>query len=466
MGMQATLTFGSTTINLMGSGCKIKDGFRPAPANEADASVVDEMELLFVGSNAAARTLIQGINRLLVVARAQKHLRASKQFVYFNWAVNATDTTYRARVFDGMIDIGSQLTRDWKGGRARMRLRLERVPFWEGPLTAVPLTNDNGTDVEYPTYLKVYFASDDVGASPNKRQNWALIDGDDLEGDMPGPVVNYLRMDGTNFLNQLIMGVYADVMGLGRPDSNIEIGTILWAGGTLTADAGASGGNYREVVLGASMADLVTTSVAMDPAKFYSSYFRVLLRTFELPTDGAWFQIKLYDAQTGIVFAESAMVQIDTTGMDGTYTNLFDLGVVRILPILQYPPLTLNPVSIAIRGYVSGGGGAANLNTLQLIPVDYFAWLKMVENGKTGSSGFPLVDGWGDDETSYEDLLGLTAQVVFEQRLGSGIFLQPGVDNYVFWSVLPWRDAVSPESLPVTEYGTVGMQYRPRRRNI
>ncbi len=61
-----------------------------------------------------------------------------------------------------------------------LRLAIKRRNYWEGALTAIPLTNSNGADVT--SGLNIYNCNDGDGVSPNIRENFADIDGADIDG--------------------------------------------------------------------------------------------------------------------------------------------------------------------------------------------------------------------------------------------------------------------------------------------
>lgn len=457
------LSFGTTNIELNGAGStRLVEYFVPATAMEEDGSVTERVQLMWEASYVGEDDPIGAINRWLRLAKAMQNQKASKQFVYLNYAETMTGTAWRSRVLDGHIIKHNEYGMWIKNGIKRFDLVVEHMPYWEGPLTAVPLTNSNGTDVTYPTGLRIYLCPDGSGASPAVKENWALIAADDIDGDLPAPV-RYEIITSDDFVNQLVLGVYPNIMGLDQPTTNIELDD--WTGGTAkVANAQASGGNYRSVTLGTSMADLLTrTGQYWNRNDFYGSWFRFFLRTFELPPNGTWFQVQLRSAH-GIVLGETTPVQVDVLLMEGTYTNLFDLGSMKMLPLDQFMSSpVIEPTTLALRGYVAGGG-TFYADALNLIPMDYFAWLKGGEDAEFGNPVWPMIEEWGDNEQSYST--GTFAYLDIIERLGSGIYLLPGFDNYLYTAVLPAKGTGGIRSMEVGFYADVALQYRPRRRNL
>jgi hypothetical protein len=469
--MQMTLTFGSTTIDLMDDGNQVLDGFYPAMAMDADESVVETMDVLYRGTAAGGRSLVQSINRMLNIARLGK---IGDDRVYVNFAMDGSDTLYRSRVLDGQIKLDERVFKRWKDNRVQFTLRLERLPYWEGAETTLPLTNSNGTDVM--TGINVYLSCDDAtGSSPNKRDNWVKINDEDVEGDMPAPVKVGLYFPYTISpiaFNHLWMGIYPDLLGDGQLPHNVE--TFNSTGVTATSDTDASGGSYYAIPITASPTVEAVFNFGTSITMLRKSWVRFFLRTFGPAPDGMWIMVRgiNYD---GYVVGSTPWVQIVSTSevssTDGT--RVYDLG------LMQMPPMDIVGTFINMVGqvycYVSGGG-TLKLDAIQMMPVDYYAELGrgnrtdalLQDNSGSDVNEHFIFEQFGDEEKSWVQKIQSSPSVFtyeyqfFSERIGNGLYLTPGVDNYVHFIK---RAPTSKYNL-VSDYGILTMYYRPRRRNI
>jgi hypothetical protein len=472
--MQMTLTFDSTTIDLMGSGCQVMDNFAPATASADDESVIDTIEVLYRGTAAAGRTLLQGINRLLEMARRNV---GKQKNVYLNFALDGSDTLYRTRVLDGMVTLDKKLTLYWKNDRVRFTLHVEHVPYWEGAETTLPLTNGNGTDVT--TGINVYLScADATGSSPNKRDNWVKINDEDVEGDLLAPL--YMDLDVASvlanglYINKLWIGLFPDHLMDGQPMHNIE--TFSDTGVTATSDTDASGGTYYAIPITASEtkeAGFVFTNLEY----MRSSYFRLFLRTFKAAPDGMWIQIRI--KTTGGYVGETPWVQVVSTSEDVSidHTRIYDLGMVKLPPMSGIDGYTT--MTGEVWCYVSGSG-TLNLDAIQIISADYYSELGCANRTSYVGSEYDstppvyihcrLIEQYGEQPESYskwqyyryDPPLVYDGFQFFTEHVGNGLYVTPGVDNYLN---LIMRAPVSKWNT-VAQYGQLILKYRPRRRNI
>jgi hypothetical protein len=276
-------------------------------------------------------------------------------------------------------------------------------------------------------------------------------------------------------INKIWYGVYPDLLMLGLsgarlPDYDIE--TFTDTGVTATSDTDASGGTYYAIPITASAAVEAKFDFG-DLSKTRGSWYRFFLRTFGPAPDGMW--IKLRAKHDDLIQGETPWVQIistsEVTSVDGT--RVYDLGLMK-LPPMDYP--TDNPeFEGEVYCYVSGTG-TLNLDAIQYFGVDYYA--ELGRGNRTDGFGIADIsiptttvmfyDSWGSDERSvvyvddHEASPKLEEFQYFTERIGDGLYVTPGVDNYVY---IITRAPVANYNF-VNYKGTLKVYYRPRRRNI
>lgn len=180
--IQMTLTYGSTTIDLQASGRVVLDGYYPEVSSDG-SKVTDRVDVWVTGTTAEIQASIQAINQAFQYAKDHPN---GSEGCWLNYAVNTTESTWRSRVTNGAVMHDAKLDARWRQGRALLALAIERLPFWEGAETDVPLSNPNGTNLT--TGINVYNCNDGAGATPNKRNNYVEIAAADVEGDLPAPM--------------------------------------------------------------------------------------------------------------------------------------------------------------------------------------------------------------------------------------------------------------------------------------
>ncbi len=194
--IQLTFTYGSTTVDLMANGRIVLDGYFPG-VSEDGSDVTDRIDVWASGPSADLQATIQAIE--LALEHARQHPKDADG-CWINYAVNGTETPWRSRVINGAVLQDAQLEARWKQGKAKLGVAVTRKPFWEGPETALPLSNPNGTGLT--TGINVFNCNDGAEYSPsNKRHNYVDIAAADVDGNLPTPIK--LMMTNTYAANSL-----------------------------------------------------------------------------------------------------------------------------------------------------------------------------------------------------------------------------------------------------------------------
>ena len=234
MAHSLSITYGSTTIPLT----LVDRTPKSAPASEPTVTGYWEVNIS-AATSALLVEEIHKINRAFEQAR-QRQDDPFLDRVYLNFLPKDLTDSQRSEILDGNIEFYDEtLKYAWANKAMDLRLVIERRNYWEGELTAIPLSNSNGTDVT--SGLNVYNCNDGTGSTPNIRENFADIDGADIDGDLPAPLKIYLIT--TDFMKQIIFTLNYS----GTPSSLAHSKEIEDAVGvSVSSDADCSGGEYGE----------------------------------------------------------------------------------------------------------------------------------------------------------------------------------------------------------------------------
>lgn len=452
MGMKISLTYGSTTIDLQASGCKVLDGYYPKTPGAEDERLVEEMECLFIGTEAAAEALVQGIQNLFGYAYAQQDQENPKQAVYFNFAIDADHTAWRSRVYQGRINFTGKLYKHWRNGQVRFNLLMTRDAFWEGAEVQLPLTNGNGTDIT--DEINVFNCNDGTGTSPNKLNNWVKINAADVEGDLPGPVRLSIAdiTEGSpelSYYNELFIAHWIDEFGEGQPTTVIEAEDMYDI--TEHSDSGCSGGAYGTWDLPLYWGELNVDRpyiLVGDIDQFNGRAFRVVVRFQDEPPDGTWMKATIDN------FVETPAVRLG-------------IGLTQSLGILQVPTY-LKPgyMSLQLDGYNAEiqTGQSVNIDAVYLLGVDHYVHLGVTDQDNAMQAANYMFAQWSPDQIYIEvPTAGNYGRLFFDIIEGSGIFLKGGKDQWLYFLV----GKAEENSQPAINF-KIGLKayYRPRKASL
>jgi hypothetical protein len=275
------ITDGTTTVTLTSTNMKLLHYYPLASPTD----ITETAEVFFTTGSASERTDIASINRLFEQARRYQLLRIGSA-VYVEYKPSASDAAYyRSEVKDGSIVIGNA---------QRASIIWTRRPYWEGPETQIPLTNESAT--ANTSGLTVY-NHDDLTAN---HDNYAGIVAADVIGDLPAPP----RIEITNNYNS------ATDAGQVYIAHNVNSPPLVFdqilegeegTGGTNTSDANSSGGYYKALSWAATTeTDLLTWQLSAIYLKNCAgNYFRFLMRLqASLAYTDLWLRLKILMAST------------------------------------------------------------------------------------------------------------------------------------------------------------------------
>jgi hypothetical protein len=447
-----TVSDGTTTVDLNG-GSAILLEYTPRVPSRTDnphGSVVDNAAVVLFTTKEAGRVAEQQLNDLFHQAREKQKSGVGPR-VYVNFKPDGDTNTYRSELYaeQSNQDIGRVTHGDGTldylhfGDKFLLNITWERRFYWEGPRTAIGLTNGNGTTA---SPLTIYNHND----SDSGHDNYVQIAASAIKGDLPAP----LELQLVNTYNSATRVGRITVSHNVRSDPAnvnliIEGESATGGSGTNTANAFASGGFYREIAVpdaetllaefplsGALLAQLAGNRFRVQ-ARFSAApstcYVRVAVRLAGLSTlwggNSTWRQLGIIES--------------------GELTTIAD-GIP--LPPYQVGSSSLGEISLAIFGR---GGAGVNilLDFLQLSPLD--SWREYRDAGY----GLPYTASLTDDPVNER----------LYANFGSG-----ELGNYVAYGspIMVWRNRVQrlyflwkgqTGSAATDRTMTVQAWYRPRR---
>jgi hypothetical protein len=416
-------------------------------------NVAETVRLFMQGGLPTVRSNIQALNRMFQRARRYAKRRVGPR-IFVRIKAESGDEQYRTRVFTGRVALGADaLDMQLINGKMEVILDWTRQPFWEGPLTSIPLSNANGTG--NISGLTVY-NHNDAGAG---NDNFVTIAAADVDGDMPAPVK--IVFTNTYASATKATGVFIGHNVLCDPENFEHIleaesasNTSPEATGTVTADAAYSNGSYVSCAWsGTDETDLLHWTLSqslLDMCK--GNYFRVLIRS-EFTVQTVQLRLKILTSTTPLYTSEWI-----------TYIGNTD---VQEITAIKLPPTFNNvsanaPLKLVLEAKDSDAGAKAiKIDFIQLTPLD--GWRRYFPIDRTSTGGIPTNESLIDDMIEGTCLLQTAAAQNLASYIGYGrpIMVWPGEVQRLYFL---WRDFLG-DALPART-AIVQLTYRPRRMTI
>jgi hypothetical protein len=449
------LTDGTTTISLVASNVYLENYDLKVPQDD-DKTVVDTVDILITGTTGALmQTKARAIESMIEAARRYQKTRTGARVYVTAQLISDTDA-WRSELIGGRMELAEDALAVWGNYKMRATLYLERVPYWEGPETGIPLANGNGTwDGSSATGLAIYNCNDGVGSSPNKRHNYVQIAAGVITGTLPAPVKVEFKQNlaGTMLISGLYMATNADSDPANLVHM-IEAESRAW-GGTVTVDANCSGG------------DKVSFSAYTGSAQAYWNLDSAIIQK----TAGRWFRLLLAVRSRNATAAQMETIQADlrdSTGVNVLYRGpevpfnaantsgdpLVDLGAFPLPP--GSSAASYDRVQLWITLRLASGSATTALDFIQMTPADAYRPVRIVPIGIL--SGDVFVDD-GIDGVSYATANGFR-----------GPFLRTFTDPLVVWPGKLQRIYVLTDcdtmDFSITDKLLMRAWYRPRRLTV
>ena len=140
-----SITDGTTTYSLSTTNVYLTL-YVPVEAQPGETSVTESVEIMFYAASASAmQTAIQNLQRLLEGIRRRQQWGVGPA-VYFQFQPDGDATTWRSELLDARLEYKEDTLSVYPQAKLPATLILQRVPYWEGALTQIPLTNSSASN--------------------------------------------------------------------------------------------------------------------------------------------------------------------------------------------------------------------------------------------------------------------------------------------------------------------------------
>lgn len=434
----------STTVNLMTGGCIVADGYYPKTPGETDGTVVEEIPLWLIGTGSEMLAIIRGIEKALELAAASE-----RNWVYLNFQLDATQTSYRSRVWGGSVIYDGRLDRRWRRGRMKAVALVRRDVVWEGPETALSVANQHGSGTSGVT---VHWRCDST------HDNWVEVDAAAVVGDLPGPTKITIALDSSSTSTSEIYIHNGWRWPVATPLHILEGEDST--GGTDAADADYSGGGYTHATVTEGIDDRIVQWILDEDVtggpllrlKGDLGRFVLVGRKSGSGVDfdlWAWLVIKDYaGAHTLWTGPRVAIGEADAY-------QIYDLGVANMPPGFLNVGKSYHQLDFYV--YTDVASQDMEIDFLAVCPVDSAAYMTTYNLSNTHIMT-NVVDGFTQRHYTQD---ASDTRVMRSQGAWGFIYLQPGVDNRIYFNFR--RQTAAGDAAGTA---SVKVWYRPRRRTL
>jgi hypothetical protein len=460
-----TISDGTTTVSLTTSTTAFLLDYEPSTPNitqqEAISAIVDGGELtsatqrnvtesarvLIVGaSGAAVQTTVRTIERLLRQAEERQRLKGGPARVYVNVQMDSDANVWRSEILSGSVTLADRVWEEWSNKQAEIVITWARRFYWEEGESYVALYDpvlDSTT-----TELTI------VNHSNGSNRNHAQIPAASVGGSLPAACRIELKNTTGSTLNY----------------NNVYIGYARWtngaswahmlegenneqSGGTDTAEAGSSGGNYHLRTwtpnVSYSSIQYIFTITGTQLGHANGGYFRLLARFTNNPNATTYVKTQVRSQGVNILF-ETPEVKLKAQ-------QLQDLGVIQLPPSLsQLPSYALSNLALYMFAR-NTAAGSMSIDYIQLTPLDGWRHLNVVGTSFANNT-IVIDDGMAGITYTQEPGVGAQGNIV---SLGQPILLWPGVAQRLYFLF----DEDNGNSV-ISRQQSVRVAYRQRRLTI
>jgi hypothetical protein len=436
--MPLRFTDGVTTVDLQ-TAPWLGVTYYPQAGGLDETEVTESAVCVLEGTATAIRAAVNGLQGLLAAAhRRQRRVDAR---VWVEFRPLTSDSWFRAEVFDGTVVWSSNPAKRLLGAAANtveVAVSFRRANGWDGPETEVELsTSSQGA----ATGGRSIYNHDDGGTG---HDNWVQIAAGQVVGEVPGPC--RVQLTNTTGASRTFRKMAVAVNALSDPANFVHIleAESRTSGGTVEADATASGGNVVDLAHGSTTTTtLVWALSAAQMGRSRGRLFRLLVRMVGMI--GTWTVTPEVRAADG----GTVLWRGDVVTLPDLYGGMIDLGVLPLPPggySASYGGATL---ALAFTG-----SGLAEVDFLQLTALDGY---RVLRAAVACANGDALVDDAGEGQAYL-----LSGGLVSGYVVGAGapLLLYPGVVQRLM--VLA-EDGGSPDPMRIDNAWSVRVWHRARR---
>ncbi len=446
--MLLQITDGTTTVTLSGTSPVQGVTYFPATPQTRDGElqpVTETAEVNLRGTAAAIRATDNAIAVLLRKAQERQKSGIGDRVFALYKPVDSDSVIYRSEIIDGRPPIWSDNPGLRRLGDTNPPVQFAviwtRAPWWEGAETELEIAS--------------FGTSPGTGGKAltnNPTVNYIQVAAAQVGGVLPAPV--RLQLTNTTGSTQNYRRIMVGVNAYSDPDSFVSYlqAEARASGGTVTADANASGGNHLAFTASSSPTTFVWTLPAADMQRTKGRRFRVLARFSG--TTGPLYATPQIRSSSGTVLWQGDELALGSL----VYESWQDLGIVPLPPGGYSASYAAHQLALVFRG-----AAVVELDVLQLTALDSYRYYETVGTGvATANNATVVLDG-------IEGLAYVlaTTRTPLPVSFGGPIMLQPGMINrlHILYQVNAAGTAGAGDA-PIAGTMSARLYYRPRRVTV
>jgi len=412
VGHALSLTDGTRTVSLVGAGVMLRHYVPQTPSIEPAGligQVSEPVEVMLHGASAAAvQSTVAAVERLFLAARS-RYWTGHGPRVFVQLALAGEGVTYRSPLVNGSLELEKDALTAFGQCKVNARLILTREGYWEGPRTALPLSNRNGSG--NTTGLTLYNRG-------TGQDNWADIQAGAVGGSLPAPLELWLTNNSGATRHYANFRIANNAYDPALP--HILEGESANPAVTVVGDGGSSGGAYGAFT-GVSGSFQLEAGPGVT-GKIAGRRVHLLARFAALPLTGVWAQATVLDfAGVTPLYTAPEVLLTPAAG-----SRIHHLGTVP-LPPTAYD--TSGPTLKLRVNVTCAAAGTVGLDFVQLTPADDLCYRHIIQQGYGAPNGSTLVDD-GIEGLVYLQVGG-TNYPLYTART-QPVHAFPGVSNRIY----------------------------------
>ena len=433
-----SITDGTTTFSLSTTNAYLIL-YVPTEAQPGETSVTESVEIMFYAASASAmQTAIQNLQRLLEGIRRRQQWGVGPA-VYFQFQPDGDATTWRSEMLDARLEYKEDTLSVFPQAKLPATLLLQRVPFWEGALTQIPLTNQSASN---NTSGITIYNHDDSGTN---HDNYVQIAAAAVGGSLPAPVKLELT-NGTGSTQNwkqiwLANNAFSDPANF----THILEGETQVAGGSTGSNADSSNSSYATITINTQDVHQWTLSAALlQDAQGYD--FHMLAR-FRSVNGTVYIRPAIYDSG-----GSYALWTGDETQVTITSDAIVDLGVCPLPPGGYGTAYAAQRLYWALR---SASSVVVQTDFIAFFPANTFRRLRMLS---TTANGVKVTDDQPEGR-AYSVASSVETPNIAVSGMPLTVWPNTLQRIYVLWSYFDLSASISTTM-------SVKAWYRPRRASF
>ncbi len=439
---------GTTTVTFTTGDLYLAE-YVPAVTSDLSQPIKEQAVVGFYRTIASIRASVNSLNRLFAQAvnYAQSGTGAK---VYVQFDPDDTGDTYRSLCYGGTIKGGADfLGGEWGAANVEMTVEWTRQPYWEGPLTQVPLSNASDTDNTAGLAVVNHWDG-------STDENYVDIAAGAILGDLPAAMKLQMTNGDTDVFDEFY--VFHNVYS--APSSFVHIieaesDTDL----TATTDATCSGGAYAALTWDSTGETLIGawTLASSDMSDAAGGHFAIVARwAGQFPYSDCWMRLKLSTSGTAYDLWSGSLSRVSAS-TDGRELSLLD--TVDLPPYLK-GQATISELLLRLYGKRDSTDSTVNLDYLMLAPISGGGGWLHVQSVAAGVPGGASLFVDEIEGITYRNDVNSNWRAEF-QVTGGPILLVPNVAQRLYFLTSDNTGTASP-----SDASTVKLWYRPRRSSI